>query len=501
MKILTLLLEWGFFFGFFLRNLPWSIESIYMKKILLALLFGTQLLLSQVNIGVKNDVFVYTNSLVTNPSAFLQNSNPWEVNLVTADLFIQNNYAFISKQSLLGLSSTDNLVLNDTSNQSNLPKNTIGFSDHKNFDGHFQADVLGPAVAFKFKIKDHELAAGFYTRLRTFGNSFRLDNQYKYDNFINQATFSREFKPFSFSLATIQESSFFISKSFLQTKSSELNLGIAFKYSKVWDAVFVNQKNKITIDYDKASNSLLYSNYDADALFTTSYNFDKETYEPKNNGSALGIDLGLTYIDYGDYDKEEGEYLQKLAFSVSDIGIIKVNGEKHHFGGTPFVVNKNTDFNNVNDISGFFKELSTHVYGNPNTSLESNSFKIALPTSLHISYSGNLLKNRYITFGVAQRLPLYKYAFKSPNLFYVNFAKTHRIITYAAQFSMFEYKKPQIGGYLRIGPLILGSDNILPVFFKQDKLQSADIYLGIKIYPFWDNALSRRFRQKCDCEK
>ncbi len=47
-------------------------------------------------------------------------------------------------------------------------------------------------------------------------------------------------------------------------------------------------------------------------------------------------DIGLTYVDYGNYDKENGEYFQKLAFSVTDIGFIKVNGEKHLYEGSPF---------------------------------------------------------------------------------------------------------------------------------------------------------------------
>lgn len=178
-----------------------------------------------------------------------------------------------------------------------------------------------------------------------------------------------------------------------------------------------------------------------------------------------------------------------------------MKGEKHLFQGSSFLVNQNTDFQNVNSISDFLKELSTHVYGNPNVSLQATDFKVALPTALHLSYSGNLLKNRYLTFGITQRLPLSENAFKSPNLLYVNFAKTNRLLTYAAQFSMFEYKKLQFGGYLRFGPIFIGSDNVLPVFFKQKELNSFNIYLGLKIYPFWDNALTRRARQKCNCNK
>ena len=472
-----------------------------MKKFHLFFLLFAQFFFSQVNIGVKNDVFIYTNAVVSNPSAFLQNSNPWEVNLVSADVFVNNNYSFISQQSLLGLSGAYNLVVNNGSNQSDLPRNTIGFSDYKKFNGYFQADVLGPAVAIKFKIKEHEFAAGFYTRLRTFGSSFNLDNQYKYENFINQTAFSKVFQPFSASVATLQENNFFISKSFLQNKTSELNIGVTFKQSKVWDAAIVRENNVYNIDYNKITNSLYYENYSAEAMVTSSYDFDKKKYEPKNNGSSIGADIGLTYVDYGNYDKENGEYFQKLAFSVTDIGFIKVNGEKHIFKGDPFLINRTTDFQKFTNISDFLQELSSHVYGDPNASLVGTQFTVALPTALHFSYSGNLLKNRYITLGINQRLPLYRYAFKTPNLFYINLAKTHRLITYAAQLSLFEYKKPQLGAYLRFGPFFIGSDNILPVFFRQDELNAFDVYFGFKIYPFWDSSESRRARKECYCDK
>lgn len=472
-----------------------------MKKLQFVFLFCVQLFFSQINIGVKNDGFVYTNAVVSNPSAFLQNSNPWEVNLVSADVFVNNNYSFISQQSLLGLSGADNLVVNNGSDQSDLPKNTIGFSDYRKFNGYFQTDVLGPAVAVKFKIKEHEFAAGFYTRLRTFGSSFNLDNQYKYENFINQTAFSRVFQPFSASVATLQENNFFISKSFLQNKTSEFNIGLNFKHSKVWDALIVKEKNSFDFKYDKASATFEYNHYDVEALVTTSVNFDNNSYEPKDYGHSIGGDIGFTYVDYGDYDNEEGEYLQKLAFSVTDIGFIKVNGEKHIFKGDPFLINRTTDFQKFTNISDFLQELSSHVYGDPNASLVGTQFTVALPTALHLSYSGNLLKNRYVTLGINQRLPLYRYSFKTPNLFYINLAKTHRLITYAAQLSLFEYKKPQLGAYLRFGPFFIGSDNILPVFFRQDKFNSFDVYFGFKIYPFWDSSESRRARKECYCDK
>ncbi len=127
--------------GFFLKNfheIYLLFTVVFMKRLQFVFLFCVQLFFSQINIGVKNDGFVFTNAVVNNPSAFLQNSNPWEVNLVSADVFVNNNYSFISQQSLLGLSGADNLVVNSGSNQSDLPKNTIGFSDYKNLTDIFR---------------------------------------------------------------------------------------------------------------------------------------------------------------------------------------------------------------------------------------------------------------------------------------------------------------------------------------------------------------------------
>jgi hypothetical protein len=98
--------------GIFLKNfheIYVLFYSCFYEKTSVCFSFCVQLFFSQINIGVKNDVFIYTNALVSNPSAFLQNSNPWEVNLVSADVFVNNNYSFISQQSLLGLSGADNL--------------------------------------------------------------------------------------------------------------------------------------------------------------------------------------------------------------------------------------------------------------------------------------------------------------------------------------------------------------------------------------------------------
>lgn len=72
---------------------------------------------------------------------------------------------------------------------------------------------------------------------------------------------------------------------------------------------------------------------------------------------------------------------------------------------------------------------------------------------------------------------------------------------YGLSSSLVDYKSLQFGAYVRFGPLIFGSENILPVFLKQDRLHAASVYLALKIYPFWDNEMKSHRRKQCDCEK
>ena len=62
---------------------------------------------------------------------FLQSSNPWELNIISTDVFLNNNYGYISKQNVLGVLGEKDFVVNDDKSSPDLPKNTIGFGVYK----------------------------------------------------------------------------------------------------------------------------------------------------------------------------------------------------------------------------------------------------------------------------------------------------------------------------------------------------------------------------------
>lgn len=471
-----------------------------MKKVLWLLFFIIQWTSAQVNIGLKHDRFISTHAVVNNPSASLQNPHPWEVNLLSADVFLQNNYAFISEQSLMGMAQKETLYQNTAADQNSLPKNTLGYNNKGPFNLFLQTDVLGPAAALKFKIKDQHYAAGFYTRLRTLTSALGIDGQYAYLNFVNQPSFTRYLSALETTAVSLQENAIFVSRSFQNDDAKEWNAGITLKQSNIWDAIIFRSNGTFQLDYDRPADELTFSDYNFDIFSTTSYDTEEKKYIPQSNGTSYGADLGITYVDYGEYDKEDGDYLHKIGLSVTDLGFVNIKGEYHNFMNDPFTLNKNYKFSNDKTVSGFYRELSNIVYNNPNSSLVDTSLRVALPTAIHFSYSGNVWDNRYLTLGLTQRVPLANNAFRTPNLLYANFAYGKPAFSYAAQVSLFEYQRLQIGGYLRLGPFFVGSDNVLPFFFNQKKLNSFDFYLGLKIYPFWSDAMSRRYRKDCNCD-
>ena len=100
---------------------------------------------AQNNLSSLNDIYSGINSAVISPTQPFLNPNPWDANLLSADAFLNNDYAYISSESILGLRNATIVTANPD----------------KNISGQNQSDVLHAAnfyVAFKlYPFWDNEL--------------------------------------------------------------------------------------------------------------------------------------------------------------------------------------------------------------------------------------------------------------------------------------------------------------------------------------------------------
>lgn len=461
----------------------------------------------QENLIFTNDQYSGINSAPVSPTQPFLNPNPWDVNFVAEDIFFDTDYAYISQQSYLGL-LTGAKIKSRNIKQNITGENTPSVLDFYNKDlgnYNFSSDVLGPSFSIKTRIKEQPISFGLFSRLRTQSSAVDVDNYLKFGNQDILEPESYSLQPLEINLMNWGEIGFNVSTQIFNNSDYQWILGANLKYEMGFDAVNVKslsvvELNRTNEDIDGVdTKTITASNYNIEANYATSYNFETDRYEVKQRGKGFGLDFGIAMVDRDEY---ADDYNLKWSVNVLDLGKINYVGETHVLQGSPIDVvnNPNLDNTKFDSPQQYLQLLSEEVYGNPNASFRGTDFQVGLPTSLHFNFSKNVGIHQYINADWIQRMPVFENSLKRTNVFQTSFSVQKPAVGYGASMSLLEYKSVQLGGYVRLGPIILGSTNALPFIFKQKKLHSGDFYIAIKLYPFWDNEMKRHRRAKCNCD-
>jgi hypothetical protein len=461
----------------------------------------------QENLAFSNDIFSGINSALFSPTQPFLNTNPWDVNLISESVNFENDYSYISNESFLSLRNTK---IRGVSIRKNITgENTSGIFDfyNKNFGSYyFSSDLLGPSFSLKSKIKGKDFQWGIFTRLRTQSSAFHVDN---YLRFGNQGLLDPDFyslKPFDLIVMNWGEIGFNVSTEIFPNAEQKWVIGANFKYEMGFDALNLKSLDNIQLNqtYEDTNGvkkqTITAYHYNIETNFTTNYNFDSNKYELKQTGKGAGLDIGMTMIDK---DVKSDDYNVKASFSVLDLGQVNFQGQKNLFKGNDFRVYNNPALDNSKFTSPqqYLEFLSKQVYGDEKASFQGTGFSIGLPTSVHLNLSKNIRENTYLNLDWIQRTPVFENSLKRSDILNASYTVQKTYLGYGGSVSLYEYQKLQFGGYLRIGPLILGSSNFFPLIFKQKKLNSGDFFISLKIYPFWDNEFKRHRRANCNCDK
>lgn len=480
-----------------------------LKK-LFAILFCSVLphfIFGQENLIFMNDQYSGINSAVIAPTQPFISPNPWDANIFSEDIFFNTDYAYISQQSYLGL-LTGAKIQSRNIKKNRTGENTPSVLDFYNKDlgnYNFSSDILGPSFSIKTSIKEHPFTFGLFTRLRTQSSAVDVDNYLKFANQDILEPESYLLQPLEINVMNWGEVGFNVSTQIFNNSNYQWIVGANLKYEMGFDAVNVKSLSEMELsrtneDIDGVdTKTIIASNYNIEANFATSYNFETEKYEVKQRGKGFGLDFGIAMVDR---DEDADDYNLKWSVNVLDVGKVNYTGETHVFQGNPVTLINNPNLENTQFESPqqYFQLLSEEAYGNPNASLRGTDFQVGLPTSVHFNFSKNIGKNQYINADWIQRTPVFENSLKRTNILQTSFSVQKPVVGYGASMSLLEYQSLQFGGYVRLGPLILGSTNALPFIFKQKKLHSGDFYIAIKLYPFWDSEMKRHRRAKCNCD-
>ncbi|MFT5777954.1 MAG: hypothetical protein ACI837_000902, partial [Crocinitomicaceae bacterium] len=245
--------------------------------------------------------------------------------------------------------------------------------------------------------------------------------------------------------------------------------------------------NIYNANYNVDNDSLaVIAGLEADAMFTP---------DPKFNfKGGLGLDLGFTWekllgeaASYYPNSPKLGcrsvPYKFKLGVSIIDIGSVKFDEDEILYAGYDFenynwIQYDDQDINEDNPFDLFAGQESDITSGRVK-----KPYKIRLPTFASVQFDYNLWASRvYVNATIIQGMPVGKKKF---GLRHANsLSVTPRFETYWFEFAMplslYEYRYPQLGAAVRLGPLSIGSDKLLN-WIKQSDLYGMDIYLHLKI--------------------
>ena len=274
----------------------------------------------------------------------------------------------------------------------------------------------------------------------------------------------------------------------------------AFYLKNNENAVMRRENEDIVLEDGSLANqkNLFVSDFDIEIGYATGYDFENETYNYQSQGNGFGFDFGFAFVNYAGNDDD---YDLKISANLLDVGWVNFDGFVHHFLGENFQYTNNSNLEDIEFESPeqYAQIISNEIYGNPAQSLVSNEFKIGLPTSLHFNASKNIGVNQYLNLDVIQRFPIFENSLKRSNIINASYIMSQHKFAYGASVSAYEYKNFQMGAFLRYGPLIIGSENLLPIFIPHQKLHGTDFYIGLKIYPLSNREIERRSRKPCKC--
>lgn len=434
--------------------------------------------------------------------------NKWEVNLISEDLMFKNDYAYVSNKQILGFLKGDVLTANPKKGISGINQsNVLDYSLQHSVSYRFENDLLGPSVSLKQKINDQTFRLGIFTRLRTQGSVKDLDNYMRFSNQNLPEPAEYSFNSVKTNFMNWSEIGFHISTNYSTNATNEIIIGANLNYLIGLDAAIIDSKNPIKLEAKPSPTSTLLnpkldifaSNYDIKASYSTNYDFDRDQYVYRNRGNGASLNLGIAWVKRRMNDEL---YDFKFAVNLLDVGAIRFKGENHHFynPAQKIQIKNNPKIDDFENIAQYLQQLSKEIYGNTTQSKVGENFTVGLPTSLHFNMSTKIRPSHYWNINLIQRTPVFKNSLKRTNILQTSYSIQKDAFGIGPSLSLYDYEKITFGGYVRIGPLILGSDNALPFVFKQKKLNAANFYFALKLYPFWDNETKRRSREPCNCE-
>ena len=483
-----------------------TILTLIITIIILAIT-GNRALQAQEMWGIVTSNYAGSNSTLINP-AFLVNSKLYQdINIITGDIFFENNAFNINKSDFRPLE----FIGPDATFPSYGEDGYImDIYDNKDLKFAFvNLHLRGPS--FMQVRGDHAFAV--HTAFRSV-----TDNRSLPYEMVNFAYYSLDYTPQhninykdkDIKIANLQWAEFGVTYSGVIHKYGLNRYTVGATLKGLMGAAagyFVGREADYIVLNDSTIN---FRNLDATVGYALPVDYSTNDYPqgPLFKGWGVSVDLGFSYTrtKMGHQNRKFTElcqqtypdYLYKIGVSVIDLGTVSFgkNAQKHEYVNvSAFWEEIDTlSFDNIDQIA---RLASEKFYGDPEASLADNRISLFTPAAFSFQFDYQVIPDWYVNASLVLPITLGPNNIQRPTQIAVVPRYESRLFEFSMPISLYEMRYPRIGLAARIGFLTLGTDK-LGGFLPLSDFTGMDFYFSLKFN--FPKGVCGRFKRSIGCQ-
>lgn len=460
---------------------------------------------AQEMLGVTLGNYSGVSSILVNPAMIANTKYYLDINLVSADVFLRNNFAYIpaSDASIYSLIGNSDLPTYGPDNDMNFT-----YYDNKNLkSATLSAKVLGPSAMIQ--LGDH--AFGLSTSARVFSSGNRIPYEMPLFGYygMDESTLQNiNYIDYDIDASASAWMDAGLSYAYVAYErfDQKITVGATVKYVWSYAGIYMESSNANYIVLNDSTINIKNLNGSAGYALPIDYSDSDQTVdEPLFKGRGFGVDLGVVYVKKKNVDSERwdrlcsqefDDYVYRIGVSILDLGSMsyKNNAELHDYNDVSAYW-QNYDTTSFTNIDQLTSDLSYLFYGDPNASYAGNKIKIGLPTAISLQADYNIYKKFYAAGFWIHPIRFNSHTLRRPSQIALVPRYESKYLEVNLPISVYEYKYPRVGLSVRFWFFTIGTER-LGTWLGISNLDGLDIYASIK-FGFGKGDCRIRFKSAC----
>jgi hypothetical protein len=473
------------------------LQTFIMKNLYLKFYFSIMLtvtsfaLLSQDQIGIRNQNYAGLWGLSLNPTNTAMSPLKWDANLMDFSILARNNYAFVRNTGMIGLIKNSGSLVSiyDTSEQKTFPSNALiqdFYNQNHKLDGALEINALGLAIAFRVG-EHHQL--GLFSKMRMQASAYQISNLFQYKSLIDLERYNKIDIAAPTGGSGMLWSEIGLNYAWRSINEGDYNyaFGISPRVLLGLEGGYFNVNKDFSWQKSQGDTITIFSgNWD---YALTPSNLDNvlkgKMPKPTINGKGIGLDLGFSIAKPDDDSETPEGYIWKFGAAILDIGAINFNenAQKHHLEFETEKEASPKSFMHREDLMATIQDASKVFLGDSSASLVGNSFKIGLPSAITMQFDHKIIENIYVSTNYIQRISMSQTRLKRATSLAIAPRFEKRKMGVSVPIHLTDWRTFRMGAAIRMGGLAIGTDH-LGALVKTKHLSGADFYFGLKINTF-----------------